>query len=60
MQSGLSGQLQEEDRLQTKAKADLKEFLAANEEHRAAKQNRKLQERAADRAFMVRSSANIC
>jgi hypothetical protein len=45
---------QEEDRAQAKAKTDLKAFLAANEEHQAVKHARKLQERAADRAFMVR------
>lgn len=45
---------QEEDRAQARAKADLRAFMAANEEHQAAKQTRKLQERAADRAFMVR------
>ena len=36
-----------------KAQADLKEFLAANEEHRALREARKLEERASDRAFMA-------
>ena len=33
--------------------------MAANEEHQAAKQTRKLQERAADRAFMVRWAESL-
>jgi hypothetical protein len=52
-------QQQEEDRAQARAKADLRAFIAANEEHQAAKQTRKLQERAADRAFMVRPADGL-
>jgi hypothetical protein len=47
---------QEEDRAQARAKADLRAFMAATEEHQAAKHARKLQDRAADRAFMVHPS----
>ena len=52
-------QQQEEDRAQARAKADMRAFMAANAEHQAAKQTRKLQERAADRAFMVRPADGL-